>query len=123
MYEIFVERDFAAAHYLRDYPGNCEHLHGHNWTVRVYVHAGHLNDIEVGIDFRDLRQAVDNVLKELDHGNLNEHPAFRDRNPSSENIASYIYARVKQEIKDFRGVAIHRVTVCETSRTGVSYWE
>ena len=123
MYEVFVERDFAAAHYLRDYPGNCEHLHGHNWIVRVYVRTEDLNDIDVGIDFRDLKRAVDRVLKELDHTNINEHPSFRDKNPSSENIARFIYGRVRQELLDFKGVKVHRVTVCETPKTGVTYWE
>ena len=123
MYEVFVERDFAAAHYLRDYPGNCEHLHGHNWIVRVYVRTAGLNDIDVGIDFRDLKRIVDRVLDELDHTNINEHPAFKERNPSSENIARFIYEQVKTGLASFDGVRIDRVTVCETPKTGVTYWE
>jgi len=123
MFEIFVERQFSAAHYLRDYPGNCEHLHGHNWIVRVAVHTATLNKIDVGMDFRDLKKAVDRVLSGLDHTNLNELPCFKDRNPSSENIASFIFHALKKELADVEGATVAKVTVCETPATGVTYWE
>ncbi len=123
MYEIFVERHFAAAHYLRNYPGNCEFLHGHNWIVRVYVKAEGLNEIDVGIDFRELKKIVDNVIDGLDHTNINDHPEFQDKNPSSENIASFIYKGVKERLSKNGGVNVSRVIVCETPTTGVTYWE
>lgn len=123
MYEVFVEREFAAAHYLRDYPGNCEHLHGHNWIVRAFVRAEKLNEIHVGIDFRDLKKALDSVLEELDHTNINDHPAFQDRNPSSENIAYFIYHSLKERLQHIEGVEVAKVTVCETPKTGVTYSE
>lgn len=123
MYEIFVERDFAAAHYLRNYPGNCEHLHGHNWIVKVFVQTDSLNDIHVGIDFRDLKKAVDAVLEGLDHTNINEHPAFQERNPSSENIARFIFEELKGRLSGYEGVRLSKVMVCETPKTGVLYRE
>ncbi|MBW1966976.1 MAG: 6-carboxytetrahydropterin synthase, partial [Deltaproteobacteria bacterium] len=67
MFEVSIRTHFSAAHYLRNYPGNCEHLHGHNWNVEVVVRAEKLNKIDVGIDFRDLKKAVAGVLSELDH--------------------------------------------------------
>jgi len=85
--------------------------------------AKELNKIDMAIDFRDLKKAVDRVLSELDHTNLNDHPRFRERNPSSERLAEYIYGRIKEEIGSFGDVDLARVTVCETSRTGVTYWE
>ncbi len=123
MYEIFVKTHFSAAHYLRNYPGQCEHLHGHNWSVEVAVRAMELNEIDVGIDFRDLKKVVNKVLGELDHTNINEHPSFQDRNPSSELLARYIYERVAEELKPFQGVEVSKVTVGETPQTGVTYWE
>ncbi len=123
MYEIFVKTHFSAAHYLRNYPGRCEHLHGHNWSVEVVVRARELNEIDVGIDFRDLKGVVNRVLEELDHTNINEHPAFREQNPSSELLARYIYRRVREELAPFSGVEPARVTVGETPQTGVTYWE
>lgn len=123
MFDIFIRNHFSAAHYLRNYPGNCEHLHGHNWDVEVVVRAEKLDKIDVGIDFRDLKKAVAGVLSELDHTNLNDHPRFRDKNPSSERLAEYIYSRVKEDLKPFGEIDLVRVTVCETPKTGVTYWE
>ena len=123
MYEIFVRTHFSAAHYLRNYPGQCEHLHGHNWSVEVAVRAERLNEIDVGIDFRDLKRVVNSVLDELDHTNINEHPAFQASNPSSELLAHYIYRRVSEGLEAFDGVEVARVTVGETPQTGVTYWE
>ncbi len=123
MYEIFVRTHFSAAHYLRNYPGQCEHLHGHNWSVEVVVRAKELNEIDVGIDFRDLKKVVKSVLDELDHTNINEHPAFLEQNPSSELLARYIFRRVQEELSRFPGVEAARVTVGETPQTGVIYWE
>ncbi len=123
MFEIFIKTHFSAAHYLRNYPGNCEHLHGHNWDVKVVVRARDLNKIDVAIDFRDLKGIVTRVLSELDHTNLNDLPYFRERNPSSERLAEYIYRNIKKQIRSFGDIDLKEVTVCETSGTGVTYWE
>lgn len=123
MFEIFIRSDFSGAHQLRNYPGNCERMHGHNWSVEVGVKASTLNEIDVGIDFRDVKKAVSQVLSELDHRNLNELPAFQKHNPSSERIAEYIFGRVKDELKSFPAINVARVTVCETERSGVTYTE
>jgi len=123
MYEVFVQTHFSAAHYLRNYPGQCEHLHGHNWNVIAVVRAKELNEIDVGIDFRDLKKALAKVLDELDHTNLNDHPDFQERNPSSELLAKYIYEKFKGELAQFEGVEVARITVGETPQTGVSYME
>lgn len=123
MFEIFIKTHFSAAHHLRNYPGNCEHLHGHNWDVEVVAGAETLNDIDVGIDFRDLKRLVYDVITGLDHTNLNDHPAFKERNPSSERLAEYIYKTLKDAFAGYKGVRLLRVTVCETPMTGVTYLE
>lgn len=122
MYEVFVEREFSAAHCLRGYKGKCEELHGHNWLVQVYVGAKELNEIGLGIDFHDVKKAMDVILKELDHKNLNELPYFANDNPSSENIARHIYQRLSGKINSDR-VKVTRVRVQETSTSGVYYSE
>jgi 6-pyruvoyltetrahydropterin/6-carboxytetrahydropterin synthase len=121
MFEVFVKTHFSAAHYLRDYPGNCEHLHGHNWDVDVFVKAVKLDVIDVGIDFKILKRVVNGVLEELDHTNLNDHPAFQEQNPSSERIAQYIFDRVEQELAAYPEVKVSKVIVCETKNSGVIY--
>lgn len=122
MYEVFVEREFSAAHCLRGYKGKCEELHGHNWLVRVYVSVRELNEIGLGIDFHDLKIAADEILKELDHKNLNELSYFTTENPSSENIARHIYQRLSEKINNDH-TKVARVRVRETSTAGVYYSE
>ena len=58
MYDIFVNTYFAGAHHLRDYPGDCEKPHGHNWKVRVTVRATELDHLGMGIDFTVLKKYV-----------------------------------------------------------------
>ncbi len=123
MFEIFIKTHFSSAHYLRNYPGNCEHLHGHNWDVEVVVGSEELNEIDVAIDFRDVKKVVGKIMSELDHTNLNEHPAFIQVNPSSERIAEYIFRKVRDGLTPFPSVRPVRVKVCETPGSGVIYYE
>ena len=121
MFKIFVKTHFSSAHYLRNYPGNCEHLHGHNWDVTVTVKAEELNDIDVAMDFRDLKRVVAEIMKELDHKNLNELPAFQEKNPSSERLAQFIYERLEEKLAAFPEVLPDSVEVRETPSSGVIY--
>ncbi|MBW2501978.1 MAG: 6-carboxytetrahydropterin synthase QueD [Deltaproteobacteria bacterium] len=121
MFDIFIKSHFSAGHHLRDYPGNCERPHGHNWKVEVTVRATELDSLGMGIDFRTVKEAVNKVLNSLDHHNLNEHPDFQAVNPSSENIAVFIFNEVQQEIASDR-CNVHAVTVCETDNSGVTYF-
>ncbi len=120
MFELTIRDEFAAAHYLRDYPGACERPHGHNWKVEVSVRGEELNEIGVLIDFKDLKRFLKEVLDELDHRDLNEHPAFQDKNPSSENIARYIFEKLTSKLAPYP-VKLVRVTVCETERACASF--
>ncbi len=123
MYKVFIKTHFSSAHYLRDYPGNCEYLHGHNWDVKITVRAKKLDKIDVAIDFRDLKGIASKIMNELDHKNLNELPQFSKVNPSSERLAEYIYNRVKEELADFDGVFADSVEVRETPSAGIIYCE
>jgi len=97
MYEIEVSLDFSAAHRLRKYKGKCENLHGHNWKVDVAVSSEKLSAIGVVVDFKDVKRIVRNVLRELDHTDLNAVRYFKKVNPTSENIAKYIYEELKKK--------------------------
>ncbi len=123
MFQVFIKTHFSSAHFLRNYPGNCEHLHGHNWAVEVAVSASRLNDIDVAIDFRDLKKIVNGIVEELDHRNLNDLPEFARKNPSSERLAEHIFIRLREELKEFPAVRARSVKVCETPSSGVIYSE
>ena len=98
MFEVRVEADFAAAHFLRDYNGKCENLHGHNYKVFAHVRGQKLNEGGMLMDFSKLKGALRSVCKQLDHTNLNDLPVF-DQNPSAERIAMYIYDGIISELK------------------------
>ena len=121
MFQIFVETHFSAGHHLRNYPGNCERPHGHNWKVKITVKASKLDELGMGVDFRTLKNSLGRIMDDLDHRNLNEHPDFLDKNPSSENIAALIFNRLKNDIKSDR-YHLYSVTVRETENTGVTYF-
>ena len=72
VFEVYVKTHFSAAHRLEGYPGDCARAHGHNWIVEAYVKCRELDQIGIGIDFRDIKQAVKEVLFNLDHFDLNE---------------------------------------------------
>ena len=91
-YYLTVKGEFAAAHRLREYEGNCERLHGHNWKVEATVVAAELDGRGMAVDFRTVKNALSAVLSRLDHGYLNEIPPFdAEWNPSSENLARFIF--------------------------------
>ena len=123
MFELDIHREFSAAHSLRGYNGNCANFHGHNWTVQVFIQSEHLDEIGIAMDFKLLKKELDAVLAELDHKNLNEHPHFKDRNATSENLAMYIYQRLASVIQMPAGVRLSKVRVCESPSSGASYFE
>ena len=114
--------DFASAHSLRGYPGDCAKLHGHNWKIEVEVIGSKLDEVGMVIDFKKIKKQAKLVIAELDHTFLNDHPYFKETNPTAENIAQYIYQQIQAKIEDER-VKMHRLTVWENDRNCVIYSE
>jgi len=120
MYEISVESDFDAAHYLRGYQGKCETLHGHRFKVVVTVKTGKLNDIGLGYDFTLLKKKLNEILARFDHTCLNDNPPFDTVNPSSENIARIIYRELKKKLSRDK-VSTVGIEVWESPQSRVTY--
>lgn len=123
LFRLKVQDHFSSAHYLRNYQGACENLHGHNWKVELIVEGETLNDIDILIDFKDLKKILKDVLSELDHRLINELPFFQVNNPSSENIAKYIFHRVKEKLSPYKNIRVKEVAVYETEKASASYLE
>jgi 6-pyruvoyltetrahydropterin/6-carboxytetrahydropterin synthase len=121
-YTLKIVTDFAAAHALRDYPGDCHRLHGHNWKVEVEVTADRLDELGMVIDFKAIKAAAREVTDELDHRFLNEVAPFDRLNPTAENMAAYLFGRLADALNDDR-VAVEAVTLWETERACVRYTE
>ncbi|MDD5191486.1 MAG: 6-carboxytetrahydropterin synthase QueD [Dehalococcoidales bacterium] len=120
MYEISVEMDFDAAHFLRGYKGKCEALHGHRFKVMATITTGKLNEIGLGFDFTELKKQLGEVLKSYDHTCLNDLPAFKSINPSSENIARIIFGELKHRLPG-APVNLDSITVWESPQSHVKY--
>lgn len=131
MYEIRVMSGFSAAHYLRNYKGKCEMLHGHNWKVEAIVSSHTLDSNGLVMDFKELKQKLNNVLEEFDHVFLNEVEYFsagggsasggKGHNPTSEEIAAYIFNRLKAQIPSTH--TLKGITVWEKDTSCALYQE
>ena len=122
MYRLTVESGFASAHQLREYEGTCERLHGHNWRVQVTVKTDRLNRIGIGIDFKLMKTWLNEILSVLDHAFLNEVPPFTLQNPSSENLARFVYEEFEKRV-DGEPVQVEWVRVWESAGACAQYSE
>lgn len=121
MYELKVVTQFAAAHRLENFYGKCEALHGHNWKVEVFLAGAELDEAGLLMDFGQIKARTNALLEEIDHKYLNELEAFREQNPSSENLARYLFERLAAALNR-DGVRISRVNVWESDTSCASYF-
>jgi 6-pyruvoyltetrahydropterin/6-carboxytetrahydropterin synthase len=120
VFEVYVKTHFSAAHSLLGYQGDCARVHGHNWVVEVFIRCQKLD--EIGIDFRDVEAGMKEILQELDHFNLNELQSFQKVNPTSENIAKFLYYELGRKFNSDI-VKVSKVKVSESPTAGAFYWE
>lgn len=120
MYRLTIHTQFAAAHNLVHYQGDCENLHGHNWKVEVTVAAKDLDKAGLGIDFKILKRETNRILDQLDHKYLNDLDPFRKLSPSSENIARFLFETLGP-VLDSDNVTVEKVTVWESEKACASY--
>ncbi|MBN2627172.1 MAG: 6-carboxytetrahydropterin synthase QueD [Spirochaetales bacterium] len=118
MYSVRVEAGFAAAHYLVNYHGKCENLHGHNYKAFLHLEGEELDEGGMLCDFGILKKALRSVAGTLDHTNLNDHPYFADGRPSAEKIARYIFEETEKLIAP---LVPARVDVFETDTSRATY--
>lgn len=123
LWKLTVRGDFAAAHALRHYEGKCEDLHGHNYLVEMVVEGETLTpDTELVADFTLLKRELRAELALIDHRYLNELPHFDVINPSSENLARYLYRKMKERLSNLP-VRMYSMTVGETPLQSATYQE
>jgi len=120
MYQLFVEEHFDAAHYLPNYHGKCERLHGHRFKVVARLEAARLDETGLAYDFAQLKQHLREVLARFDHTCLNDVSPLDKIGPSSENIAATIYDALQPHFSS-SPVKLVNVEVWESPTTGVAY--
>ena len=128
MFELTVTRRFAAAHRLDGYNGQCANLHGHTWVVELKVKGKQLDPCGMLLDFKILKKIVDELINDFDHNCLNDLECFNGPqgkiNPTAENLAQYIYRKVKEALSEIcPGVTPHSVTVWESPDASARYRE
>jgi len=117
MFRLRAKMDFDAAHFLEDYEGKCANMHGHLWVVEVFVLGEKLDEAGMVMDFGDIKSVLKEIVGKLDHTLLNDTKEIG--NPTSENIAEYIYYYMKPRIPK----ELEKVRIWETPRSWCEYFE
>jgi len=120
MFEIAVKGHIASAHFLRGYEGKCKDLHGHTWKIEVVIASDQLDEIGMVADFALLKKQLKEFLTVIDHVCLNDLEYFKEANPTTENIAKYIYTHFDKVIDPLK---IKTVQVWESDTSSVTYYE
>ena len=111
LFTIRVETHFQASHRLRLPDGSREPAHDHDWLVTAEVSSGKLNPMGIVMNFVKLRAMLDEIVCDFDHAALDTVSYFRQNNSSAENVAKYIYERLRVKLPE--GVMLHNVRVVE----------
>jgi 6-pyruvoyltetrahydropterin/6-carboxytetrahydropterin synthase len=111
-WRLRVRDKFQAAHFLKEYRGRCERVHGHTFQVEVAVEVGELDRTGIGIDFARLKAKLAEIVP--DHALLNEVFPF---NPTAENLAREFFSRLKADFP------VVEVTVWESDDACATYSE
>jgi len=120
MYTVNIERHFDSAHYLREYNGKCENLHGHRYKVVATASTRTLDRVGLAFDFTVLKKKLDEIIERFDHTCLNDITPFDTINPSAENIAATIYNALKPDLEG-QSVSLDSVGVWESPDAWVIY--
>lgn len=122
MFKLNVVSQFSSAHKLNGYAGACRNLHGHNWKVRIGIECAETDKIGMTIDFGIVKSELNKLIEILDHNFLNDLPYFTDCNPTSENIARFIYEEMTKRIQ-VEGCKVADVEVWESDKSSIVYYE
>jgi 6-pyruvoyltetrahydropterin/6-carboxytetrahydropterin synthase len=120
MFEVSVEKTFAAGHALRNYHGKCENVHGHNYRVLVTIQGQELDSIGLLVDFVEVKKLMSQVIDRLDHQFINDVEPFDILNPSAENMAKYFYDEISTGLGE-SPVRVGEVKVWETDTASATY--
>jgi 6-pyruvoyltetrahydropterin/6-carboxytetrahydropterin synthase len=122
MYTVTIETEFSAAHIIRGYNGPCSRPHGHNWKVTVNAKTELLDNLGMSVDFYVLQQKTEEITGRFDHRDINTIPPFdKVLNPTSENIARYIFEELKKILPV--QIQLSSVAIGETGQYTAKYSE
>jgi 6-pyruvoyltetrahydropterin/6-carboxytetrahydropterin synthase len=123
MFVVTVQAHYDSAHFLRNYHGKCERLHGHRYVVELALTSETLDESGIAYDFVDVKRHLRDLANELDHNNLNDLPPFDVVEPSAENQARFFYDELKRRLPQEMSEAVLYVKVWETPTQFALYSE
>lgn len=121
-YSVRVEARFEAAHFLREYRGISEPLHGHSYKVEAALAArgGGVDGDAISVDFISAKRKLEALAKKLDYGCINDVSPFTEVNPSAENIAAWFHRELSADVADENAV-VTAVTIWEGPVNSVTF--
>lgn len=113
-FSVRVEARFESAHFLREYRGISEPLHGHSYKVEadLIARGGGLDDDAIAVDFVSAKKKLEALARRLDYGCINDVAPFTEINPSAENIAAWFARELQDAVAGEKAVVV-AVTVWE----------
>jgi 6-pyruvoyltetrahydropterin/6-carboxytetrahydropterin synthase len=123
MYIVTVQAHYDSAHFLRNYKGKCERLHGHRYVVELALTTDQLDVAGIAFDFVEVKKHLRDLAERLDHTNLNDLPPFDTVEPSAENQAKYFYEELRRLLPANMSEAILYTRVWETPTQWAQYTE
>jgi len=121
-FTVRVEARFEAAHFLREYRGISEPLHGHSYKVEAELAArgGGTDADDIAVDFISAKQKLESLAKKLDYGCINDVPPFDGINPSAENIAQWFHRELGEAVAGENAV-VRAITIWEGPVNSVTF--
>jgi 6-pyruvoyltetrahydropterin/6-carboxytetrahydropterin synthase len=120
MFLLNVKAHYDAAHFLRNYRGKCEKLHGHRYVVEAGLAFDDVGPGGMAYDFGDAKRHLRAIAGRLDHENINELEPFTEIEPSAENQARWIFERMRELLEE-RAEHLAYVRVWETPNQYAQY--
>lgn len=120
MFLLNVKAHYDAAHFLRNYRGKCEKLHGHRYEVEAGLAFDDVGPGGMAYDFGDAKRHLRAIAERLDHENINELEPFTTLEPSAENQARWIFEQMRELLADL-GEHLVYVRVWETPNQYAQY--
>jgi len=120
MFLLNVKAHYDAAHFLRNYRGKCEKLHGHRYVVEAGLTFDDVGPGGMAYDFGDAKRHLRAIAGRLDHENINELEPFTEIEPSAENQARWIFEQLRELLAE-RAEHLAYVRVWETPNQYAQY--
>jgi len=121
MYVVSVQAHYDSAHYLRNYRGKCERLHGHRYVVELALATTELDAAGIAFDFVVVKRSLRELANQLDHENLNDLEPFTELEPSAENQAKWFWDELKRRFPEDIATAMLYTRVWETPTQFAQY--